>query len=60
MEKAGELLKEDALMVVLTDDPAGLKAAAEKDGHFRTEREEILNERAGSTCLILKAGQSVK
>ncbi len=54
LTKAATLLKDSAVLAVLTDVPAALKKAAAGAGGYAICDEFLLNERAGTTELILR------
>ena len=57
LTKAATLLKDSAVLAVLTDVPAALKKAAAGAGGYAICDEFLLNERAGTTELILRYGR---
>ena len=54
LRKADDVLRKEAVLVVLTDTPEDLKEAAGESGKYQVLEEYLLNERSGCTELILQ------
>ena len=54
LEKAASLLADSAVLVILTDSPKALKEAASRAEGYSVCEEYLLNERSGSTEMILR------
>jgi tRNA G10 N-methylase Trm11 len=54
LSKAGSLLKDEAVLVVVTDAPGALKEALRSEKDYTVQQEYLLNERAGTAELILR------
>ena len=54
LNKSATLLKDGAVLVILTDEPEALKAAVSKNEDYALSDEFVLNERSGCTGVILQ------
>ena len=54
LDRASGLLKEEAVLVVITEHPAALARAAAAASGYMKVKEEVLNERSGMTEFILR------
>ena len=54
LDKAGTLLSDGAVLIILTDYPGALKAAASERAGYSVREEFLLNERSGCTEVIME------
>ena len=54
LSKSATLLKDEAVLVVVTDAPGALKEALRSEKDYTVQQEYLLNERAGTAELILR------